>query len=266
MNCITIRFYGDLNYFLPPDQKYLTCQHCFDEQPSVKDVIESLGVPHTEIDLLLIDGESSDFSRKLQGGERVAVYPIFKSLDVSAVTQVRPEPLSEFRFTLDVHLGKLASYLRMVGFDSLYSNDASDDQLANESSSESRILLTFDRELLKRKKVVYGYMVRSRDPAQQLVEVLHRFDLVDRLHPFERCMRCNGILMTVPKEEVLSCLPENVRESLDEFYLCQGCGQVYWKGTHYERMEDFIRQVKEAVQMYNEKRESSCNNDFGIGI
>jgi hypothetical protein len=125
MNCITIRFYGDLNYFLHPDQKQLAFSHFFSGQPSVKELIESLGVPHTEVDLLLIDGESADFFQQLKGGERVAVYPIFKSLDISKVTHVQPEPLSEFCFILDVHLGKLASYLRMVGFDSLYSNDAS---------------------------------------------------------------------------------------------------------------------------------------------
>jgi uncharacterized protein with PIN domain len=116
--------------------------------------------------------------------------------------------------------------------------------LANNSAAKLRILLTFDRELLKRKKVVYGYIVRSRDPALQLVEVLNRFDLVERLRPFERCMLCNGVLRPIPKEQVLSRLPENVRESLDEFQLCQGCGRVYWKGTHYERMNDFIKQVK----------------------
>ncbi|HYE83164.1 MAG TPA: Mut7-C RNAse domain-containing protein [Clostridia bacterium] len=247
MNCIVIRFYGDLNYFLHPNQRQLAFSHFFNEQPSVKDIIESLGVPHTEVDLLLIDGKSADFSQKLHGGERVAVYPVFKSLDISAVTQVRPETLSEFRFILDVHLGKLASYLRMLGFDTLYSNAASGDQLADCSSSDRRILLTFDRELLKRKKVVYGYCVRSRDPNLQLVEVLNRFELFDRLHPFVRCMLCNGILKPVPKEDVLSLLPENVRLYFDEFHQCQSCGHVYWKGSHYEHMMDFVRQLKKKI-------------------
>jgi len=240
MNSVSIRFYGELNDFLTDDKKHVAFDHYFYGQRSVKDLIESLGVPHPEVDLILIDGESADFSRKLLGGERVSVYPLFNSLDVSDLTRVRPAPLSEFRFILDVHLGKLAAYLRMAGFDTLYTNDASDDKLAEISAAENRILLTFDRVLLKRSSVVYGYCVRSRDPAMQLVEVLKHFDLFGRIHPFERCMCCNTVLQTVPKEEVLNRLPDKVRDSLNEFQLCEGCGRIYWKGTHYRRMSDFL--------------------------
>ena len=248
MNGITIRFYGELNDFLPQKQKFLSFNHFFKGQPSIKDLIESLGVPHTAVDLLLVNGKSSDFLYQLQGGERVAVYPIFESLDISTVSHVRPAPLKEYRFTLDVHLGKLASTLRMVGFDTHYSNNASKDQLVNDATTESRILLTSDRALLMRTKVVYGYMVRSKDPGLQLVEVLTRFNLVDKLLPFVRCMACNGALRSVSKAEVLSRLPKNVRESLDEFQECPDCGRIYWKGTHYKRMNDFIRQVKEKIK------------------
>jgi len=246
MNSVSIRFYGELNDFLSPDLKYDTFDHSFYGQRAVKDLIESLGVPHPEVDLILIDGESADFSRKLLGGERVSVYPLFSSLNISAVTRVRPVPLAEFRFILDVHLGKLAAYLRMAGFDTLYNNDAPDDKLADISAAEGRILLTFDRVLLKRSSVVYGYCVRSRDPAMQLKEVLKHFDLFGHLQPFERCMRCNTVLQTVPKEEVLNRLPEKVRDSLNEFHLCKGCDRIYWKGTHYRRMSDFLKGLVEA--------------------
>lgn len=249
MNCVTLRFYGDLNDFLPGDQKYKSFSHFFKGQPAVNDIVESLGVPHTEVDLLLINGKSSDFSQQLAGGESVAVYPIFESIDVSAVSQVRPIPLKEIRFTLDVHLGKLAAYLRMVGFDSHYSNSASQDQLVNDAATESRILLTFNQKLLMKKNVSYGYMVRSRDPNLQLVEVLTHFKLVDRLRPFEICMVCNGIVRPVPKEEVLSNLPKSVRESLAEFHKCPDCGRIYWKGTHYQHMNDFIQKIKGKIQM-----------------
>lgn len=244
MNGITVRFYAELNDFLPKNRRQLAFSHFFYGHPSVKDLIETLGVPHTEVDLILIDGESSDFSRQLHGGERVAIYPHFKELDVSAVSRMQPAPLDEFRFSVDAHLGKLASLLRMVGFDALYDRNASDNQLAEESSAERRILLTVDRELLKRKKVVYGYCIRSWDSAEQLNEVLNRFELFDRLRPFERCLRCNGVLRSIPKAQVLSRLPEMVRESLDEFYQCPGCGRIYWKGTHYQHMNDFIQQLK----------------------
>ncbi|MHC1719277.1 MAG: Mut7-C RNAse domain-containing protein [Clostridiaceae bacterium] len=245
MNSVSIRFYGELNDFLRLNQRYIAFTHFFNGQPSVKDLIESLGVPHPEVDMILIDGESADFSRKLLGDEIVSVYPLFSSLDVSAVTRVRPAELSEFRFILDVHLGKLASYLRMVGFDTLYSNDASDDKLADISAAEDRILLSFDRVLLKRSSVAYGYCVRSRDPAMQLIEVLKHFDLFGCIHPFERCMRCNGILRPIPKEDILNRLPKKVRDSLNEFQLCSGCGRIYWKGTHYRRMNDFLNKIVE---------------------
>ncbi len=167
MNCIRIRFYGDLNDFLLLRQRQRAFTYCFKDQPSVKDLIESLGVPHVEVGLLLMDGEPEDFTQLIFGGQQIAVYPHFTQLDLNGIINVQPEPLSEIRFVLDVHLGKLATNLRMLGFDTLYRNDAPDDELAEISGSENRILLTFDRQLLKRKNVKYGYLVRSRVPEYQ---------------------------------------------------------------------------------------------------
>jgi len=243
MNFVTIRFYSELNDFIPKKHRQLAFRHSFNGKPTVKELFESLGVPHTEVGLILIDGVSSDFTKQLMGVENISVYPAFSSFDISSVTLVMPEPLSEIRFVLDVHLGKLASYLRMAGFDSLYSNSASDKELADRSSLESRILLTFDRELLKRKNVVYGYSVRSRDPEEQLTEVLNHFGLLNSLRPFSRCMICNGVLENVPKAQVYPLLPAKVREYPDEFKQCQGCGRIYWKGTHFVRMNKFLKQL-----------------------
>jgi uncharacterized protein with PIN domain len=243
MSFLTIRFYGSLNYFLPPHRRQIPFCQSFNGQPTVKELVESLEVPHTEVDLILIDGVSADFDQQLRGCERISVYPAFRSIDVSAVSRVRPEPLPEIRFVLDVHLGKLASYLRMAGFDTRYSNSAPDIELAECSASERRILLTFDRGLLKRKNVMYGYCVRSRAPAEQLKEVLDHFGLSDRLHPFSRCMRCNGVLEQVAKAEVFDRLPEKVREYAEDFTVCRGCGKIYWKGTHYERMNKIIEKA-----------------------
>ncbi len=247
MNCIRIRFYGDLNDFLLPKQGQRAFTYCFKDERSIKDLIESLGVPHVEVGLLLIDGEPEDFSQLVFGGEQIAVYPHFTRLDLSSLPHVQPEPLSEFRFVLDVHLGKLASSLRMLGFDTFYRNDAPDDELAAISAKENRILLTFDRQLLKRKNVNYGYLVRSRDPDQQVVEILKRFNLFDRQRPFRRCMVCNGLLRSASREEVEDSIPENVRQTLNEFSCCPSCGRVYWKGSHYQRMqraiEKFINQT-----------------------
>jgi len=243
MNRITIRFYAQLNDFITPDRQALTFDHSFNGPASVKDVIESLGVPHTEVDLILIDGRSVPFSEVLQGSERVAVYPVFKNLELGDTSKVRPEPLSEYRFVLDSHLGKLAAYLRMLGFDTIYRNMFDDAEIAYISAHEKRILLTCDHGLLKRKQVVYGCFIRSQLPVLQLQEVLNRFDLFSEIRPFTRCMKCNGILEPVDKESILWRLPAKVHEFCDEFSMCRSCGQLYWPGTHYERMKELISNV-----------------------
>jgi hypothetical protein len=240
---IKIRFYGELNDFLPMPQRQLCLCHPISGCPTVKEVIEALGVPHTEVELVLVDGVSADFGRQLQDGELVSVYPSFRSFDISPLTRVMPEPLSEIRFVLDVHLGKLAAFLRMAGFDSAYRTDASDEQLAEISSAERRILLTFDRGLLKRRNVAYGYCVRSREPQEQFREVIRRFGLENRLRPFTRCMTCNGVLEPVPREKVFDRLPEKVKGFAVEFTACSSCGRIYWKGSHYEKMVKFIEKA-----------------------
>lgn len=241
---VTIRFYAELNDFLPEEFKQVPFMYSFSGQPAVKDLIEALGVPHTEVELVLINGQSVDFSRQIQHNDYISVYPVFESFDISTILQVRPAPLREPRFVLDVHLGKLTSYLRMMGFDTIYNNDSDDETLARLSSKQRRILLTRDRGLLKRSEVVHGYLVRTNDPPSQLLEVLRRFDLFAHIRPFKRCMLCNGELEVTAKEEVEQSLPEKVREYFEEFYLCKGCGKVYWKGSHYERMKRFIAQIQ----------------------
>lgn len=243
MSRIKIRFYAQLNDFITPERQGKTFDHSFNGTASVKDVIESLGVPHTEVDLILIDGHSASFSDLLEGGESVAVYPGFKNLDLGDTSKVRPMPLSEHRFVLDSHLGKLAAYLRMLGFDAIYRNMFDDADIAAISARDKRILLTCDHGLLKRKQVVYGCLIRSKLPALQLKEVLTRFDLYSKIRPFTRCMKCNGILEPVDKESIISRLPAKVNEFCDEFSKCRDCGQLYWPGTHYERMKELISNV-----------------------
>lgn len=243
MRCCVIRFYAELNDFLPRKNRQVAFNHCFFGQPSVKDLIESLGVPHTEVDLVLINGESVEFSRRVNDGDYISVYPVFESIDISPVLCVRPVPLRETRFFLDAHLGKLAAYLRMLGFDALYENGLPDEKLAEISVRERRILLTRDRGLLKRGLVTHGYLVRSGIPAEQMKEVLQRFDLFRLVKPFSRCMCCNEILKAVPKGEIVKRLPPKVRQHYNEFNLCQNCGRIYWKGSHYEQMKRFINLI-----------------------
>jgi len=238
-----IRFYAELNDFLPSEKKQTAFAHNFKGAPTVKDLIESLGAPHTEVDLILVNGISADFSQQVKDGDRISVYPVFEALDISPVLQVRPEPLREPCFVLDTHLGKLASYLRMLGFDAWYSNDYKDEELASISANNHRILLTRDRGLLKRSAVTHGYLVRANDPQEQVSEVLRRFDLANQIRPFQRCMRCNRLLEPVPEHEAQRKVPPRVQQQVNEYKHCPGCRRIYWKGSHYERMVGFINRV-----------------------
>ena len=236
----TFRFYAELNDFLLPERRHNRFTYEVQGNPAVKDAIEALGIPHTEVDLILVNDQSVDFTYQLQDDDRASVYPVFESLDITPLIRLRPAPLREVRFVLDTHLGRLAGYLRMLGFDTRYSNDCDDETLAQIASQEKRILLTKDRGLLKRNLVTHGYCVRNTYPREKLIEVLRRFDLFSHVQPFARCIRCNGTLEQVSKKDVLDLLPPRVKEGYDEFRRCESCGQVYWKGTHYARMQQFL--------------------------
>jgi uncharacterized protein len=238
-----VRFYAELNDFLSPERRFRDSEWGFDVPGSVKDLIESLGVPHTEVDLILVNGESSDFSRIIGDGDYISVYPVFEGIDITPVLRVRPKPLREIRFVLDIHLGRLAAYLRMLGFDALYSNTAPDADLARISREERRILLTRDVGLLKRRDVTHGYYVRETPPRAQMLEVVRRFDLQRLIRPFERCLRCNALLRRAPKIEIAQLLPPRVAELHDDFRRCDTCGRVYWKGSHYQRMQEFLSRL-----------------------
>ena len=123
MHKATFRFYEELNDFLPKEKRKKRFEHNFIDRASVKDVIESFGVPHTEVDLIIVNGESKNFSYIINDGDDISVYPVFESIDISNLQKLRPEPLREPKFILDVHLGTLARYLRMLGFDTNYRND-----------------------------------------------------------------------------------------------------------------------------------------------
>ena len=238
--CAWFRCYAELNDFLPLDRRSSLFIHCFKQPASIKDMIESLGIPHVEIDLMLVNGESVNFHYLVCDGDFISIFPVFKALDISSVSRCRPPPLNDYRFILDTHLGRLAAYLRMLGFDCLYHNDLDDPALAVISADEQRILLTRDKRLLMRKQICYGYYVRATQPRRQLSEVLARFDLYALQQPFTRCMKCNGAIMTTEKNEIISHLPPRVSARHDEYWQCRHCGKVYWKGTHYRRMEQLI--------------------------
>jgi uncharacterized protein with PIN domain len=236
----TFHFYGELNDFLPANKRQVEIEHFFGEKGSIKDMIESLGIPHPEVDCIEVNGVSVDFSYIVQDGDVINVYPISAATKTPILSLVRPQPPKVIRFVLDIHLGKLASSLRLLGFDTLYRNDYDDAELAAISSTQMRILLTRDKGLLMRSAVTYGYYVRNTDPQQQIVEVLRRFNLFKLVSPFARCLRCNGLLKPVTKQAIIDKLPENIQRDVKEFHCCQGCAQIYWKGSHYEKLQQFI--------------------------
>ncbi len=247
MNQAFFRFYAELNDFLPAERRQVAFAHAFGEDQSVKHLIEAVGVPHTEVDLILVNGESVGFDYLVQDGDRVSVYPVFEAMDIAPAERVRPKPLREPRFVLDAHLGRLAAYLRMLGFDTLYRNDYHDEELAHISSQQRRILLTRDRGLLKRKVVTHGYWLRETNPRAQLAEVMRRYQLHGLVAPFRRCLRCNGLLQDTPKEAILERIHPKARQFYDEFRTCQECGQIFWKGSHVQRMERLIDWVMEQA-------------------
>lgn len=235
-----LRFYAELNDFLPPARRGRAIRRRFDGTPAVKDTIESLGVPHTEVDLILVNGVSVRFSHRLRGGERIAVYPVFERLDITPLVRLRPAPLRVPRFVADVHLGKLARRLRLLGFDTLYENDCDDSELIRRSVRGRRILLTRDVALLKHKSLTHAYYVHSTDPARQLEELVAALDLRSRMRPFTRCMRCNGRLRRVPAARVAALLPPRVRRTARRVARCAGCGQLYWRGSHVESLARIV--------------------------
>lgn len=211
----------------------------------MKDAIESLGVPHTEIDLILVDGVSVGFDRRLRGGERVAVYPEFERFDITPIHRLRPAPLREPRFVADVHLGTLARYLRLLGFDTRYGNELIDDaELAELTSREKRVLLTRDVGLLKRKVVERGQWLRSRDPERQVEEVVAALHLQRAIKPFTRCMACNGPLDAVARADVTGLVPPRAYRRFRAFKQCADCRRIYWRGTHFARLRRLVAKAK----------------------
>ena len=238
------RFYEELNDFLPEAWRKRDREIEIDRARSVKDAIESAGIPHTEVDLILVDGRSVGFDHVLRGGERVAVYPLFESLDISPVTRLREVPLRDPRFVADGHLGKLARHLRMAGFDTLWSTEWDDDQIVQLAAVQKRTILTRDKGMLRRKQVDRGYFVRATGSEAQLGEVVRALQLERLIAPFTRCRECNVALEDVPRDAVASRLPPKVRDLYTAFKRCPGCERVYWEGSHFQRMKGVIGRLR----------------------
>jgi uncharacterized protein with PIN domain len=239
------RFYEELNDFLPGEDHKCTLEYQFKGRPAIKDSIEAQGIPHTEVDLIVVDGESVDFSYGLKNGDRVAVYPVFESFDITPIVRLREKPLRNTAFIVDVNLGKLARRLRLLGFDTAYSNYSTDQQIVDLALNEKRIVLTRDRRLLFRKAITHGCWIRSVEVDTQIQEVLHRFDLHQLIRPFNRCLDCNGVIEPVTeKARIWSRLEPLTRRYYTEFYHCVQCDKIYWEGSHVKNMHKVIQQLR----------------------
>jgi uncharacterized protein with PIN domain len=240
MSRVCLRFYAELNDFLPPTLRGTQISHELGRRTSIKDMIEAFGVPHTEVEVILVNGRSVDFSYIVQDGDRISVYPMFESVDITPLLRLRPAPLRTPKFILDSNLGRLARYLRLLGFDCLYHNNYLDAEVARTASEQQRTVLTRDRSLLQRRIITHGYFVRSQQPREQVREVLARFDLYRQVAPFSRCTRCNGELMDVDKQAVSERLEPKTRRYYDNFRICSQCGQIFWQGSHHARMQRLV--------------------------
>lgn len=240
---VEIRVYAELNDFLPPERRQVSFARRIRVPTSVKDLLEGAGIPHPEIGVVLIDEMPVGFDALVERSCRVAAYPSFRHLEVPELPLLRPRGPAPTRFVLDVHLGRLARYLRLLGFDTSYDRSADDDRLVRASRGEGRILLTRDRELLMRAAVDHGYFIRSEDPWRQIVDVARRYDLAGRMDPFTRCLNCNDLLYAIDKAEIEHRLEPGTRRYYDLFWECRSCGNLYWRGSHYQRLRELVETI-----------------------
>lgn len=250
----TFRFYEELNDFLPPERRKRDVAIEVDRARSVKDAIESAGVPHPEVDLVIVDGESVGFGHVLRGGERVAVYPMFEALDVAPLQRLRPRALRDPRFIADAQLGKLARHLRMAGFDVLYDAHAGDEAIVRCASAARRTILTRDKGLLRRRDVERGYFVRSDAADVQLGEVVAALQLEGALRPFTRCRECNDLLEDVAREALPASVPAAIRALYGSFKRCPRCARTYWPGSHYARMSGLLERARAGAGQERQSR------------
>ena len=237
------RFYEELNDFLPKHRRKTTFEAEFKGKRSIKDMIEALGVHHTEVDLILVNGISVDFNYILQNEDRVSVYPVFESLNISEVTLLRKIPLRRHKYLADINLGNIVKYMRVLGFDVYYDSLLSTRKIIEISKRENRVILTNSRKLLKFKDVTHGIFIRPGTTTEQIRQIIDYLDIKDNIKPFSRCLRCNTLLKSVLKEKILDRIPPKTKEFCNKYVQCQSCDKIYWKGTHFINMKKVVRQI-----------------------
>jgi len=248
MTAVTFLFHNYLSSLLK--KRYAAKSqfiHNFERKASIKDVIESLGVPHPVIGKLTVNGSDVGFEYILQDKDVVEAIPLTPPVNPMVPTVLRPQPLERIAFVVDVNAGKLALLLTTLGFDTMYGSASKNGILAEIAHSQKRILLTRDTSLLKRKIVMHGYLLQAHDPTKQLIEVMRLYDLASKIKPLSRCIPCNSPLEPVSKEAVLDRLEPLTKKYYERFYICKRCDKIYWPGSHQERIVAFIENVLKAL-------------------
>jgi uncharacterized protein len=240
---VTVRVYEELNSYLPPNRQKRDFVLTLLPNARLKELIEDLGIPLSLVDLILVNGQSVDIEHPLNDGDRVSIYPVFETFNISSVSLLHEKPLRMLYFICDIHLGKLAKYMKMLGFDVLYNNHFSQNELIRLSVQEKRILLTRNRGIFKNKLMTRGYLVKSDDVLIQLKEIISYFDLKASVKPLSRCLRCNMMVHPVPKNSIQSQVPVDVFNMHENFTRCDTCDQIYWMGSHYSAMMDWISRI-----------------------
>jgi uncharacterized protein with PIN domain len=239
---VRLNLHGDLDFFLPTRIRRKSIERSLTEKTSIKDVIESCGVPHPEVGLILLKGKALDFGYGVTRDAEIDVYP--PGIGYPHFEKKLPQVAIVRRFVADGHLGKLARTLRLLGFDVAYDCHADDRQLLAIMEADNRALLTRDRRLLMHAVVQTGYCPRSQDPDEQTIEVIRRFDLCALIAPFTRCVRCNAVLQPVTKTDIMEKLEPLTKIYYDQFRRCTGCGQIYWSGSHFTKLQKRLEQIR----------------------
>ena len=242
MSNVYFRFYEELNDYLSAGKQKLRFEFFFSGRLSIKDAIQSIGVPPDEIDLILVNQQSRGFDYLLQDGDRISVYPVFELFNLSGISHLREKPLRNPAFICDVHLGRLCKYLRMLGWDTLYSNQFTPEEIILRSNQEKRIILSRSYQLIRHKKVTHSYLIRSSNPLEQVKDLIKKLDLSNVTDPLTRCLNCNEKFVPIEKQDILHRLQALTAKYYEEFFICPTCNQIYWEGSHFENMLKFIHQ------------------------
>ncbi|WDP92828.1 MAG: hypothetical protein HUN04_25135 [Desulfobacter sp.] len=234
---LRIRFSEDLFFFIRHKHRTPWRTPDIRRRASVKDIIESLGVPHTEVGEIRFNGGAVDFNFIPGPPGTLEVTGIDPPFEVFRPSLLRPRPLKRFRFIADLNVMKLGRYMILLGFDVCLARAMADGQIAEQADAQGRIVLTRDTRLLFRKKNRFARRIRENLPMAQLLETLHFFGLSPAPHRFfTRCVRCNRPLAPVGKAKVYHLLEPKTQKYFHDFLRCPGCGQVFWKGSHHDRI------------------------------